>query len=297
MLAAITLPSINPEIFSIEMGNFRFALRWYAMAYIVGFLVAWLWVVSLMRRPKLWPEQNPPLRSEEPEKLLSWVIVGVVLGGRLGYALFYNPAYYFGNPLELLMVWRGGMSFHGACIGLVTATYLFCRSSGTPILSVSDVIAVTVTPGLFLGRLANFVNGELWGRPSDVPWAVIISDGPGSFCPSTWTAVCARHPSQLYEAALEGLVLGALLAWLAYRRGWLKTPGLIAGTFFIGYGIARIFVELYRVPDAQFISDDNPAGFAVRLTDSIGLTMGQLLSLPMLAVGAIFIALALRKRA
>lgn len=297
MLAAISLPSINPEIFAIELGNFRFALRWYAMAYIVGFLIAWLWTVSLMRRPHLWPEQNPPMRSEEPEKLLSWVIVGVVLGGRLGYALFYNPAHYIDNPLDLLMVWRGGMSFHGACIGLVTATYLFCRSSGAPILSVSDVIAMTVTPGLFLGRLANFVNGELWGRPAEVPWAVIFSDGPGSFCPPTWTAVCARHPSQLYEAALEGLFLGALLAWLAYRRGWFKTPGLIAGTFFTGYGLARIFVELYRVPDAQFISGDNPAGFAIRLTDSIGLTMGQLLSVPMLAVGAIFFALALRNRA
>ena len=294
VLPAIFVPSISPEIFSVEIAGFGFALRWYAMSYIAGFLIAWLWFVSLMKRPDLWPDRGPPLQPDQPEKLLSWVIIGVVVGGRLGYTLFYSPAHYLANPLEILMIWQGGMSFHGGCAGLIVATYLFCRAAGAPVASVSDTVSIVVTPGLFLGRIANFINAELWGRPTDIPWAVVFSDGPGSVCPPDWVGLCSRHPSQIYEAALEGLALGAVLAFLAYFRGWLKSPGMVAGVFFSGYGLARIFVELFRVPDEQFISPANPGGHVVSFTESIGLTMGQLLSLPMLAVGAAFFAYAFR---
>ena len=272
-------------MFAIELGDFTFALRWYALSYIAGFVIAWRWFLMFMRKPELWPDNQPPMDLVQPERLLSWIIVGVVLGGRIGFVLFYNPGYYLDNPAEIVKIWHGGMSFHGGFAGLIVATYLFCRIASVPVAGVADTISIVSTPGLFLGRLANFINAELWGKPSTVPWAVIFPDGGATVCPADWIGTCSRHPSQLYEALLEGLLLGLLLASLAYGRKWLKTPGQITGLFFLGYGASRFAVEFFRVADEQFISDQNPLGHVVRITESLGMTMGQTLSAPMIVIG------------
>ena len=282
----IPFPQISPEIFSIQLFGMEFALRWYALAYLVGLLIGWRIMVMLMRRPALWGDAAP-MRPEQVEDLLTWVIVGVVLGGRLGFVLFYEPAYYLANPGQIPVIWRGGMSFHGGFLGVVVAGLLFARKEKAPALSIGDLFALAVTPGLFLGRMANFVNAELWGRPTDLPWGVIFPGSAAQTCPGIVT-LCARHPSQLYEAALEGLLLGALILWLVWRRGWLKMPGRVMGVFIAGYGIARFIVEFFRQPDAQFISPGNPLGLAWQI-DGWGLTQGQALSLPMIAVGLWFV--------
>jgi phosphatidylglycerol:prolipoprotein diacylglycerol transferase len=223
------------------------------------------------------------LPAEQVERLLTWVIAGVILGGRLGFVLFYQPVYYMSHPLEILKVWQGGMSFHGGFLGVVTAAYLFFRSEKIPLLSAADLLALAAPPGLLLGRIANFINAELWGRPTTMPWGVAFPGDTAQYCPDV-IGVCARHPSQLYEAGLEGLILGAALLWLVYRRDWLKRPGQTMGLFFAGYGAARFFVEFFRQPDAQFVSDGNPLGLAFHW-GGYGLTMGQTLSVPMIVVG------------
>jgi phosphatidylglycerol:prolipoprotein diacylglycerol transferase len=215
------------------------------------------------------------------------MILGVILGGRLGYVLFYQPSYYLQNPQEILFVWQGGMAFHGGLLGVIVAGLIFTTRYKIPKLSAADVMALGVPPGILLGRLANFINAELWGRPSEAPWGVAFPTNAAQYCPDV-IGLCTRHPSQLYESLLEGLLLGALLLWLAWRRDAYKTPGLIAGTFFAGYGIARFVVEFVRQPDAQFISDGNPLGLALEM-GGYGLTMGQLLSLPMILIGAYLI--------
>jgi len=255
-------------------------------------LLAWWQVVAMVRRPELWRDGLAPMRPKQVEDLLTWVILGVILGGRLGFVLFYQPAYYWENPSEILQVWQGGMSFHGGFAGVILAGVLYSWRYGLRVASVGDCFAITAPIGLFLGRLANFVNGELWGRPSAMPWAVAFPGTEAATCPPDWAGICARHPSQLYEAALEGLFLGALMFWLAYRRGWLKRPGQLSGLFFLGYGAARSFVELFRQADLQFIGTDNPFGHVIRFgasADSWGLTMGQCLSLPMIAIGLVLI--------
>ncbi len=284
----LPFPDIGPEIFSIQIGNFTLAPRWYALAYIVGLVVAWRWVVALVKRPELWPDGKAPIAPKQVEDLLTWVILGVILGGRLGFVLFYQPGFYFANPLEIIKIWEGGMSFHGGFLGVIVAGVLFARKHGLPVASLGDSFALTAPVGLFLVRLTNFINGELWGKPTTVPWAFVFPGERAQYCPEGWVGPCGRHPSQLYEAALEGLVLGLLLAWLAYRRGWLKVPGRLTAMFLIGYGLARSFVELFREADAQFISPDNPMGYVIRFGSSIdswGLSMGQVLSLPMVLVG------------
>ncbi len=285
MLSQIALvipyPAIDPEIFGIDIGPVRIAIRWYALAYVAGILLAWRVIVAMLRRPHLWPGQRPPMTTRDIEDFLAWAIVGIILGGRLGYVFFYRPDYYLANPAEILAVWKGGMSFHGGFLGVVAAAWLFARKRGIDPLSFGDALAVTVPIGLFLGRIANFINGELWGRPTDVPWAMAF---PGAPCPEGWAGICARHPSQLYEAALEGLLLGALLAGLAFRKGTLKTPGFSIGLFLAGYGLSRFLVEFFREADPQFITPDNPLGHVVRLGGA-GLSMGQLLSLPMILAG------------
>ncbi len=283
--ALIPYPQIDPEIVSIPLGPITLSLRWYALAYIAGLLIAWRWVVALVKRPQLWPGNTPPMQPRQVEDLMTWVILGVILGGRLGFVLFYQPGYYLQNPVEILYVWEGGMSFHGGFAGVILAGVLFARRHGLPVGSIGDAFALTAPVGLFLGRIANFINGELWGRPTTVPWAMVFPGPRAQTCPPDWNAVCARHPSQLYEAGLEGLVLGAVLAWLVYRRGWLKTPWALSGAFFLGYGAARSFVELFRQADPQFVTPDNPWGHVVQLGGGWGLTMGQLLSLPMIAIG------------
>ena len=271
MIYALAFPNIRPELFSFEIGEFTFALRWYALAYLAGFLIAWLRLASMFGQPKLWAKDMPPMDSSQLDSFATWMIIGVVLGGRVGYAFIYSPGYYLDYPQEILKIWRGGMSFHGGMIGVVVVGLMFCRIYRLSVVRVADAVAVTVPWALFLGRLANFVNGELWGRASEVPWAVVFPNAEGFDCVSA----CPRHPSQIYEALLEGLVLGLLLTWLAYRRGWLKRPGQITGLFAAGYGAARTFVEIFRLPDQQFSADGNPLGFIIPFSETAGITMGS----------------------
>ncbi len=297
MQAAIPFPEfLSPEIFSISLFGMEFALRWYAMAYIVGILIGWRISLSAVRREGLWSGNRAPLTAEQVEDLMTWIIIGVIVGGRLGFVLFYRPLYYMENPLEIVQVWRGGMSFHGGFLGVVAAVLWVSRKHGAPLSQVADMLALSTPPALFLGRLSNFVNGELWGRPTDVPWAVIFPD-PASQqrCGEVAMGLCARHPSQIYEAILEGLILGALLLWLGFRRGALKTPWRLTGVFLAGYGSARFVVEFFRQPDLQFVSPDNPMGYAIHISGT-GITQGQTLSLPMIVIGLALLAYGRRHR-
>lgn len=290
MSFAIPFPDIGPEIFAIEIGGFSFALRWYAMAYIVGILMGWRIVVASVKRPALWRDGAAPMTQDQVDDLLTLIVLGVVLGGRLGFVLFYQPAYYYANPVEILYVWQGGMAFHGGLLGVVVVGLWFCWKHKLPIASVGDCLAIATPPALLLGRAANFINAELWGRPTDLPWGVIFPGDLAQFCPGV-AAPCARHPSQLYEAGLEGLLLGIVLLWLAWSRGWFKMPGALTGVFLLGYGLGRFIVEYFRQADPQFITPDNPLGHVIRLGEA-GLSMGQLLSLPMVILGLAIIALA-----
>lgn len=271
MWALIDFPQIDPAIFRIELGSFTFALRWYALAYIAGLLLGWRLVARLCARPQLWPAGRPPIHPSQTEDLLFWLALGVIIGGRLGYVLFYNPSHFIAHPLDIPKIWQGGMSFHGGFLGVCVASLLFARKFKAPLLSLGDAIACAAPIGIFFGRLANFINAELWGRPTDVPWAMIFPTDP---------AQVPRHPSQLYEAGLEGMLLFILLM-LALRRGALRKPGRMIGLFLMGYGLARGFVEFFRQPDAglDFL-------FSI---GGIGVSMGQLLSLPMLLVGLVLV--------
>jgi phosphatidylglycerol:prolipoprotein diacylglycerol transferase len=254
-LLAIPFPEIDPV--ALRLGPI--AVKWYGLAYMAGLLLGWLYVKHLLRQTRLWPNDKAPFTPNRADDLLLFMTVGVLVGGRLGNVLFYEPAYYFNNPLEIPAVWKGGMAFHGGLIGSIIAIVLFARRVGADAWSVLDVCAAATPIGLFSGRLANFINGELWGRPSSMPWAMVFPEaGP-----------MPRHPSQLYEAALEGLVLFALLWWLAQTRLALRRPGVVAGTFLAGYAVARSVCELFREPDFLL----GP------------LSAGILYSLPMLAVG------------
>jgi len=252
-LAALAFPEIDPVLFSLG----PLAIRWYALAYVVGLLLGWLYVRRLNAQ---WAKT---MQREDIDDLLVWVTVGVLLGGRLGYVLFYNLPYYAGNPLAALAIWQGGMSFHGGLLGVVLASVLFARRRGVSLLALSDLLACATPIGLFLGRLANFANGELFGRTSDVAWAVVFPGG----------GPVGRHPSQLYEAVLEGLALFVLLWLLSRRPGAFARRGELTGVFLVGYALARMVAELFREPDLQI-------GFLAG-----GSTMGQWLSLPMLAGG------------
>ena len=286
-MSYILFPSISPEIFTIDLGPITFALRWYALAYIIGLIAGWKLIARMVTTPRLWPG-DAPASPDQIERLLTWVIVGVILGGRFGYVLFYDLPSFAADPARILRVWEGGMSFHGGFLGVVVAGMLFCRKENIPMLPMADLMAAVVPIGLFLGRLANFINAELWGRPTTMPWGVAFPGDAAQAC-ATAALTCIRHPSQLYEAALEGLLLMAVFTWLIWRKGWLKWPGAIAGLFFAGYGAARFAVEFLRQPDAQFVSADNPLGLYVHM-NGWGLTAGQLLSLPMIVAGLWFIA-------
>ncbi|MCP3971898.1 MAG: prolipoprotein diacylglyceryl transferase [Rhodobacteraceae bacterium] len=293
MLAAIPFPDISPEIFTIRIGEFAFSLRWYALAYIVGILAGWRIGVRLVNRADIWPD-GPPMKQAAFEDFVTWIIIGIVLGGRLGFVLFYQPAHYLANPLDIVKVWQGGMAFHGGFLGVALAVWVFSRRNGISLGHLSDAMALCVPPGLMLGRIANFVNAELWGRPTDLPWGVIFPGAAAQDCAGVVAGFCARHPSQLYEAALEGLILGSLLLYLALRRGWLRTPWQLTGLFLAGYGLSRFVVEFFRQADPQFITPGNPTGHVVRLGEA-GVTMGQLLSLPMLIIGVAVILRARRR--
>jgi phosphatidylglycerol---prolipoprotein diacylglyceryl transferase len=264
----LPFPAIDPVLVSIG----PFAVRWYALAYIVGILGGWLMARAIIRNEALWGGPAP-MTVVDYDDFLLWVTLGIILGGRIGYVLFYNPAYFAAHPFEILQLWNGGMSFHGGFTGCVVAVVLFSVKRRIPMLSLGDVTCAVGPIGLFLGRIANFINGELWGRPTDVPWAMVF---PGA-------GPLPRHPSQLYEAALEGLVLFAVL--MAFiRAGALRRPGLIIGAFALGYGVARTICEFFREPDAQL-------GFLWG-----GLTMGMLLNVPLMLAGAAFIAAALKRK-
>lgn len=292
MTGALPFPNISPEIFSIDLFGFTLALRWYAMSYIVGIALGWQVMKLALKREVIWANNSAPMEVARLEDLLTYIVIGVIAGGRLGFVLFYQPAYYLQNPIEIPMIWTGGLSFHGGFIGVVLAVILFARRFSVPLASLSDVVALSAWPAIFLVRCANFINGELWGRVTDVPWAVIF---PSADAQSCGVPPCARHPSQLYEATLEGLVVGAIMMILAFRRGLLKTPWAITGVFLAGYGASRFLVEFVRQPDFQFRTPDNPLGWALDLGEW-GLTMGQLLSTPMIVAGLAILYLA-RKRA
>ncbi len=295
MSTGIPFPDISPVIFSVELFGLTLALRWYALAYIVGIIIGW-WVIRLtIGRLQLWREDGPPINREHLENLVTWIVIGVIAGGRLGFVLFYQPAYFLAHPAEIPMIWTGGMSFHGGFLGVIIAVWMFARKHGLATASLADLLALGATPAILLVRGANFINAELWGRPTDMPWGVIFPGAAAQFCPGVLVDACARHPSQLYQALLEGALLGAILLYLAWRRDWLKRPGMLTGLFFLGYGVARFMVEFVRQPDALFITPGNPVGYALQM-GGMGLTMGQILSLPVIIVGVATLIWA-RKRA
>jgi phosphatidylglycerol:prolipoprotein diacylglycerol transferase len=268
-VSALPFPNFDPVLISIG----PLAIRWYALAYIFGILLGWLYARMVIRNEALWGGRAP-LTVADFDDFIVWITLGIILGGRIGYVLFYNPAHFAAHPLEIFQVWTGGMSFHGGFAGCVIAVLLFARSAKIPILSLGDLTCAAGPIGLFLGRIANFINGELWGRPTDVPWAFVF---PGA-------GPLPRHPSQLYEAALEGLLLFIVLA-IAVRAGSLKRPGLTIGLFAIVYALARSFCEFFREPDPQL-------GFLWG-----GLTMGMLLSIPLFLAGVAFVWNAMRRPA
>ncbi len=265
-LLVIPFPAFDPVL--VHLGPF--AIRWYALAYIGGILLGWAYARALLRADSLWGGKAP-LTVLDLDDFIVWVTLGIILGGRIGYVLFYNPAHFAEHPLEIFQLWNGGMSFHGGFTGCVLAVVLFARKRGIPILSLGDITCAVGPMGIFLGRIANFINSELWGRPADVPWAMVFPNG-GPF---------PRHPSQLYEATLEGLLLLVVL-FVLVRGGALKRPGMIIGWFAVVYAIARSICEFFREPDAQL-------GFLWG-----GATMGQLLSIPLFLAGVGFIVYAMR---
>jgi phosphatidylglycerol---prolipoprotein diacylglyceryl transferase len=265
----IAFPVFDPVAISIG----PIAIRWYALAYIGGIVLGWIYARSLVKKERLWGGPVP-ITLVQLDDFILWVTIGIILGGRTGYVLFYNPAYFVQHPAEILQLWNGGMSFHGGFLGCVAAVMLFARKNDISILSLGDITTAVAPIGILLGRLANFINSELWGRPADssVPWAMVFPNG----------GPLPRHPSQLYEAGLEGILLFAILA-IMIRMGALKRPGLILGSFIAIYGLARITGEFFREPDPQL-------GFLWG-----GLTMGMLLSVPMIIAGAILIVMARRR--
>lgn len=269
---ALNFPNIDPV--AIQIGPL--ALKWYGLAYVAGLLFAWWYARRLVANQRLWGKlraNTQPMTPSMVDDVLFWSALGVIIGGRLGYVLFYKPAQYLANPLEIFAVWQGGMSFHGGFLGVLLGIAIYARRNGAGLLQLFDLAGASVPIGLFFGRLANFINGELWGRVTDVPWGVVFPGG----------GPLPRHPSQLYEACLEGLVLFLIIWWLTHYRLKFKSPGFVAGSFAAGYGLARICVEFFREPDAYIGYLAGP------------LTMGMLLSLPMVAAGVALMVWAERR--
>jgi phosphatidylglycerol:prolipoprotein diacylglycerol transferase len=285
---ALAFPDIHPDLFTlpaVHLGGVTlgpFPLRWYALAYIAGILLGWRYALNLVRNDKLWRGQPPAASPTQVDDLILWLTLGVIVGGRVGYILFYmapvadSRAALMADPLEVLRVWHGGMSFHGGAIGVGLAIAAFAARQRLSLLALADLVAACVPIGLFFGRIANFINGELWGRVTTAPWGVVfcsptIATGPDGTCVAGYQP---RHPSQLYEAALEGAVLFLVLRLATHRGGWLARRGAVTGLFLVGYGAFRIALENVRMPDAGL--QDLP----------FGLTVGMMLSAPMVAAGA-----------
>ncbi len=272
-------PEFDPVL--IHLGPLP--IRWYALAYVTGIVLGWWYASRLARREALWAPRKPPVTPLQLDDLVLWITLGVILGGRFGYALFYKPEMYaqlftgqgWGERLELFQLWTGGMSFHGGFLGVVIALVLYARRQNINALSLGDLIAPVVPIGLFFGRIANFINGELWGRETTVPWAVRFCnariEATYGVCPA---GDVPRHPSQLYEAGLEGLLLFVILSLAIWNWRLLARPGYVMGLFLLGYGLSRAALETVRQPDVGL--DALP----------FGLTMGMILSTPMILVGA-----------
>jgi phosphatidylglycerol:prolipoprotein diacylglycerol transferase len=248
-------------------------IRWYALAYIAGFAFGWIYMRALAGNDSLWRAGQPRPSRAAVDDLLAFVALGIIIGGRLGHVLFYDPGFYLSHPEEIVQTWKGGMAFHGGLLGAIVAILIFARRDTTPLLTLSDICAAVAPIGLFFGRLANFIKPEMWGRESDVPWTMVFPQA----------GEAPRHPSQLYEAGLEGLALGLIL-WFAVRRGALRRPGLASGIFGVGYGLSRIFCEFFREPDPIQEALGN------------GLTMGMALSAPLVILGAFAMIFALRQQ-
>jgi len=272
-IAAITYPNLDPVAFSIG----PVSVKWYGLAYVAGLLGGWLYVRRMLADIRLWANGQPPFSINKTDDLLLFMTVGVIVGGRLGEVLFYEPGYFFEDPLRIFKIWQGGMSFHGGLAGSILAIYLFARTNGAPLRSVLDICAAATPIGLFFGRIANFINAELWGRASDMPWAVIF--------PGREAGGIARHPSQLYEAALEGAVLFAVLWWLIYQCDMLRRPGVVAGTFMAGYAVGRSLCEPFRDQDWS------------HAFSTYWITPGIVYSIPMILIGVFLIATARRQPA
>ncbi|MCW3837156.1 prolipoprotein diacylglyceryl transferase [Sphingomonas canadensis] len=262
----IQFESLGLSKVALDLGVFE--VKWYSLAYIAGILIGWWYLLRMLRQP------GAPMSRTHADDLVFYATLGIILGGRLGYAIFYDPAMLI-QPLRLIALWDGGMSFHGGVIGTTLGILFLARRNGLSWLRVHDYVACCAPIGLFLGRLANFVNGELWGKPADLPWAIVFPNGGG----------VARHPSQLYEAGLEGIVLFAILWWLFWKTDARYKPGRLVGVFLLGYGAFRFIVEYFREPDAQF------TGTFLAST----IHMGQLLCLPMIAGGIYLIATAAKR--
>jgi phosphatidylglycerol:prolipoprotein diacylglycerol transferase len=268
-LLAIPYPAIDPV--AVQLGPL--SVKWYGLAYIAGLLLGWLYIRRLLDQNHLWAAGKPPLPSQNVDDLLIYMTAGVLIGGRLGYVLFYEPRYFLTHPLDIPAVWKGGMAFHGGLIGSILAIFAFARRSRVNPWSMLDVCAAATPIGLFFGRLANFINGELVGRPTSVPWAMVFPGADG----------LERHPSQLYEAFFEGLVLFSVLWWLTHKVLALRRPGMVAGIFMMGYGLARSFCEFFREPDPGHVLTLGP------------FTAGILYSLPMIAIGLWIVREAVRR--
>ena len=273
MLLAIPYPNIDPV--ALQLGPV--AIKWYGLSYMAGLILGWLYIRKLLSTSSIWANGQPPFDADRVDDLLMYMTFGVILGGRLGSVLFYEPHYYLQHPFEILQVWKGGMAFHGALIGCGVAIWLFARAKSVSVWSTMDVCAAAVPIGLFFGRVANFINGELFGRPTNAPWGMVFPRVADVYPQFAAIEPTVRHPSQLYEALCEGLILFLVLRVLTHVLRGLQTPGLVIGTFLAGYAIARSTCEMFRQPDP-----------AHAFTWGI-LTPGIAYSIPMLILGAYFI--------
>lgn len=259
----IPFPEINP--IALQIGPL--AVRWYGLAYAAGLIIGWLYIRQLLEHQRLWKNETAPMRPDDADELLVWVAAGVILGGRLGHVLFYNPDFYFANPIEMFAIWKGGMAFHGGLLGTGIAMALFARREGISVWPVMDLVSAAVPIGLFFGRVANFINAEVVGSVTKMPWGMVFP-GAGDE---------PRHPAMLYEAALEGIVLFLTLRYFTHTRLSLRMPGLTTGIFLIGYAVFRIFCELFKIVDYRLVLADYP------------ITKGMVYSVPMLLLGLWFI--------